>query len=64
LLLQRWSRRVGSPEFFIRITASSVVGSEKFFNFFRNFDPPFPDKEVGDAGSTQVEFPSNERGLS
>jgi hypothetical protein len=23
-----------------------VVGSEKFFNFFRNFDPPFPEKMV------------------
>jgi hypothetical protein len=26
------------------LPASSAVVSEKFFNFFRNFDPPFPEK--------------------
>ena len=28
------------------LPASSAVVSEKFFNFFRNFDPPFPEKMV------------------
>jgi hypothetical protein len=28
------------------LPAPSVVVSEKFFNFFRNFDSPFPEKMV------------------
>jgi hypothetical protein len=46
-LLLRWSRRMCFPELLLfALPALSAVVSEKLFNFFRKFDPPFPEKMV------------------